>query len=110
MGTRITSGIERGSPIQIEVDGRALQAYEGETIAAAMIASGITSFRHTAKHSSPRGIFCGMGVCFDCLMTVDGVPNVRSCITKVREGMKVRTQDEHAWGEHRDSLGEEHHG
>lgn len=89
---RIESGIERGEKFEIEVDGRGTTAYEGETVAAALMAAGITTLRHTARHNSPRGIFCGMGICFDCLMTVDGVPNVRTCVTYAQPGMKVQTQ------------------
>ncbi len=97
IGKRITSGVERERQIEIEVDGELVVAYDGESIAAALIASGRRTFRHTAKHGSPRGIFCGMGVCFDCLMTVDGVPNVRTCVTPARAGMKVQTQREEEW-------------
>ncbi len=96
-GKRIEAGIERGHQIEIEVDGETIAAYEGESIAAALLASGRRTFRHSAKLDAPRGLFCGMGVCFDCLMTVDGVRNVRTCVTPVQAGMKVQTQHEHAW-------------
>lgn len=79
-----------GSPISIEVDGEPVEAFEGESIAAALIASGRRILRYTPR-SSPRGLFCGMGACFDCLVEVDGDPSVRSCITPVRSGMKIRT-------------------
>lgn len=81
---------QRGRPIQIEVDGEPVQAFDGETIAAALIASGRKVFRHTSS-DRPRGIFCGMGACFDCVVQVDDDPSVRSCITPVRAGMKIRT-------------------
>ncbi len=96
-GKRITVGIERGRQVEIEVDGEAVVAYEGETIAAALIASGRTTLRHTSKNDAPRGIFCGMGVCFDCAMTVNGVANVRTCVTPVEAGMKIQTQRESQW-------------
>ncbi len=80
----------RGRPIEIEVDGEPVQAYEGESIAAALLASGRRVFRHTAG-GRPRGLFCGMGACFDCLVQVDDDPSVRSCVTQVRAGMKIRT-------------------
>jgi predicted molibdopterin-dependent oxidoreductase YjgC len=95
VGGRISTGIERGPQFDIEVDGRPVVAHEGETIAAALLASGIRTFRHTYKHDAPRGIFCGMGICFDCTMTVDGVPNVRTCVTPATPGMKVQTQRDH---------------
>ncbi len=91
---RITTGVERGPQLQIEVDGEPVTAYEGETIAAALAASGRRALRHTARNDAPRGIFCGMGVCFDCMMVVNGVPNVRTCVTRVEAGMKVETQRE----------------
>ncbi len=96
-GRRIAAGVERGPQIEIEVDGEQVAAYQGETIAAALIASGRQVFRRTARHDSPRGIFCGMGICFDCLMTVNGVRNVRTCVTPVEPGMKVETQRESQW-------------
>lgn len=98
---RIAQGLERGRPIEIELDGEKVGCFEGETIAAALIASGRRTLRHSQKHDAPRGIFCGMGICFECLMTVDGVPNVRSCVTYVKPGMKVETQHEAAWKEGR---------
>ncbi len=77
--------------VEITVDGRLIQAFEWETIAAAMMANGIRVFRQT-EHGGPRGIFCAVGRCSDCLMVVDGVPNVRVCVTPVRRGMHVETQ------------------
>lgn len=87
---RVVKLFQRGSPIQILVDGDLVQAFEGETIAAALLASGHRVLRHTTK-GSPRGIFCGMGACFECLVEVDGDPSVQSCVTLVRPGMQVRT-------------------
>ena len=95
---RIQTGVERGRQFEIEVDGRPVVAYEGETIAAALLASGIEVFRHTHRLDAPRSLFCGMGICFECLMTVDGVPNVRTCVTQAEPGMKVQSQRESLWG------------
>jgi D-hydroxyproline dehydrogenase subunit gamma len=95
-GRRISSGVERGAEFQMVVDGRTVVAYEGETIAAALVASGVTTLRH-GPDGSPRGLFCGMGICFECLMTVDGVPNVRVCVTAAAPGMRVETQHEELW-------------
>ena len=91
---RITEGIRRGRQIEIDVDGRRVSAYEGETIAAALLASSICTLRHTAISGAPRGIFCGMGVCFDCTMTVNGIPNVRTCVTLVEPEMQIQTPRE----------------
>jgi len=78
--------------IAILVDGRKISAYEGEPIAASLAAIGIRVLRYTSKNKEPRGIFCAIGQCTDCVMTVDEVPNVRTCITPVKEGMRVETQ------------------
>lgn len=77
--------------IEIEVDGEKIRAIEGEPIAAALIASGRCVFRYTERFSEPRGIFCAIGGCTDCLMEVNGRPNVRSCVTSAEPGMKIRT-------------------
>jgi predicted molibdopterin-dependent oxidoreductase YjgC len=86
--------VERGEQITIYVDEQPIEAYLGETIAAAMIAAGIRQFRHTKKNGDPRGIYCGMGVCYECLVNVDGTHNVRACMTPVADGMKVDTRSE----------------
>lgn len=82
--------VERGSAVTISVDGVPLPAYPGETIAGALLASGRRAWRHT-RHGQPRGLFCGIGLCFDCLVTVNGTPNVRACLTPVAAGMVVQT-------------------
>ena len=88
---RLISNIERGQAIQLLVDGQPIPAYEGETVAAALLAAGRRAFRRTVPGGEPRGIFCGIGVCFDCLVTVDGAQTVRACVTPVRDGMQVTT-------------------
>jgi predicted molibdopterin-dependent oxidoreductase YjgC len=72
----------------IEVDGQLIPARHGQTIAAALMASGRRVFRYT-RNGAPRGLFCGMGVCFDCLVTVDDGVEKRACITPVRPGMRI---------------------
>ena len=84
--------LERGPLVTILLEGEPVEAFEGETVAAVLLARGEIATRRTAG-GEPRGIFCGMGVCFDCLMVVDGVPNTRACMTWVREGLDVRFQD-----------------
>lgn len=86
------TGITRGAPISIIVDGQPLQAYEGETVAAALMAAGTRRLRTTSLRGEPRGLYCGMGVCFDCVMTIDGRPNVRTCQMPVASGMQIQTQ------------------
>ena len=80
---------EVGRLVSISVDGMEIQAVEGEPIAAALLAQGLRVFRRTPRLYEPRGIFCGIGRCTDCIMTVDGVPNVRTCVTPVRAGMVI---------------------
>ena len=77
--------------VTLVVDGREVHALEGETIASALYASGIKVHRTTAKFGEARGIFCNKGRCTDCIMKVDGRPNVRTCVTTVIEGMIVET-------------------
>ena len=84
--------VEERPVVHITVDGAPIEAREGDTIAAALLANGSRTFRHTARSHEPRGLFCGIGQCIDCVMEVDGRPNVKTCITRVREGMTIRTQ------------------
>lgn len=88
MGTRIMEHPILGEPkkgklVHFTYDGQKLQGYEGEPIAAALKAAGIMIHRYTKKEHTPRGIFCAIGRCTDCVMVVDGVPNVRTCVTIV---------------------------
>ncbi len=81
--------VRRGEAIELLVDGEVIPAYVGETIAAALTAAGRRVFRHASRTGAPRGVFCGIGVCFECLVTVEGMGQVRSCMVAVRPGMKV---------------------
>lgn len=83
---------EKGRAVIFKFNGRELEGYEGEPIAAALKANGLMVHRYTKKEHKPRGIFCAIGRCTDCVMVVDGVPNVRTCITPLKEGMDVKTQ------------------
>ena len=73
-------------------DGKMLTGYEGEPIAVALRAAGVMAHRYTAKKQEPRGVFCAIGRCTDCVMEVNGKPNERTCITPLEEGMVVETQ------------------
>ena len=77
--------------VHIYVDGKIITAREGEPIAAALIAAGFSTFRLTAEGAG-RSLYCGIGQCNDCIMTVNGIPNVRTCVTPVEEGMQIETQ------------------
>lgn len=77
---------------QIDVDGHRVSFRDGQTVGAALLAAGIASWRTARLHGHPRGIFCGIGVCFDCLVVIDGHPNQRACLVRATPGMRVRTQ------------------
>jgi len=83
---------ERGRALTIFVDGVATPARDGEAVAAALLAAGHAACRTTAVSGAPRGPYCLMGVCFDCLVMIDGVANQQGCMTPVRDGMRVETQ------------------
>jgi len=83
---------EKGPKVTFTFDGQQLEGYEGEPIAAALHAAGIRTLSHSHVKKRPRGFFCAIGACSSCLMTVDGVPNVRVCVEKLRAGMRVETQ------------------
>lgn len=78
--------------ISFTFDGRQIEGQEGETIAAALHAAGIRIMRESGHLHRPRGLFCNIGNCSSCLMVVDGEPNVRVCVERLREGMVVETQ------------------
>lgn len=92
---------EKGQLVSFMFDGKEMRGYEGEPVAAALRAEGVLKHRETARLHKPRGIFCAIGRCTDCVMVVDGVPNTRTCITPLKAGMKVETQygcsDKKSW-------------
>jgi predicted molibdopterin-dependent oxidoreductase YjgC len=73
-------------------DGRDIEAEAGQSIAAALLASGIRSWRTTRIDGAPRGLFCGIGACFDCLVEVNGTPGVRACLVEAQDGDQVAAQ------------------
>lgn len=83
---------EKGKEINFTFDGKEMLGFEGEPISIALRASGVKIHRYTRKHASPRGVFCSIGRCTDCVMVVNREPNVRTCITPLVEGMVVETQ------------------
>ena len=83
---------EERNTVSFTFDGRLFTGLEGEPIAAALKAAGVMTHRYTAKTHQPRGVFCAIGRCTDCVMTVDGKPNVRTCVTPLEAGMRVQTQ------------------
>ena len=83
---------EHGKEVSFSFDGKELKGFEGEPIAVALTANGVRVFRVSPLMKRPRGFFCAIGKCSSCFMTVDGVPNVRTCVTPLEAGMKVETQ------------------
>ncbi len=77
--------------VRFSFDGAAMDAPRGMTIGAALLAHGVTSWRLTRADARPRGLFCGIGVCFDCLVDVGDERAVRACLMPVRDGDEVRT-------------------
>ena len=84
---------EERKTVEFTFDGKTLTGLEGEPIAMALKANGVLIHRYTKKEHKPRGLFCAIGRCTDCVMVVDGKPNIRTCVTPLKEGMEVRTQD-----------------
>ncbi|MFJ1866212.1 (2Fe-2S)-binding protein [Streptomyces sp. NPDC101733] len=85
-----------GSPAAtypITFDGRELPAQEGQSVAAVLWAAGILAWRTTREGGAPRGVFCGIGACHDCLVTVNGHPGRRACLVPARPGDTVTTQE-----------------
>ena len=80
------------SPVEITIDGRRAIVDGNDSVAAALFAAGHLACRVTPVSGAARGPYCMMGVCFDCLVTIDGVPNQQACLTNVRQGMNVESQ------------------
>ena len=83
---------EKGKSVEFTFDGKPMEGFEGEPVAAALRAEGVMIHRYTSKKEEPRGVFCAIGRCTDCVMVVDGKRNTRTCVTPLREGMVVETQ------------------
>lgn len=79
-----------GERVTVIVDGRAVRVDEGTTVAAALLNAGVTAFRHSVTGEA-RAPLCGMGICFECRVTIDGVEHCRSCQTLCADGMRVTT-------------------
>jgi sarcosine oxidase subunit alpha len=84
--------LEAGAVVRLTVDGKSVEARAGDTVAAALLAAGIEHCRTTPVSGAPRAPYCMMGVCFDCLVTIDGVANRQGCLVDARDGMSIATQ------------------
>jgi NADH dehydrogenase/NADH:ubiquinone oxidoreductase subunit G len=85
--------IKRKEKVKFSVNGKEISAYKGETLLAALVAAGYKGTKKSPLRHEPRGALCGMGVCFECIVTVNDEPNIRSCMTEVEENMKVEIDD-----------------
>ena len=83
---------ERGEKVVFFFNGQEMEGYESETIAAALHAAGVKELAKSPNLHRPRGLFCAIGNCSSCLMLVDGQPNIRVCVEKVRPGIRVESQ------------------
>jgi len=89
-------------PITLSFDGGPIPAFVGDSVGAALARAGVRSWRTTRRTGRPRGLFCGIGICHDCLLTVDGSPNQRACLVPAVDGMELRSG---TWAEHGGSGG-----
>lgn len=90
---RSRPGIRPPSTVHFRFNGGQLSARAGEPIAAALLANGIRTIRRQLQSGEPRGLYCGIGHCFECIANVDGVPGYRTCLTPVVDGMEVTSTD-----------------
>jgi predicted molibdopterin-dependent oxidoreductase YjgC len=88
----ILETFEKGNKIQFTFDGQPMEGFEDEPIAIALRSNGVLIHRYTTRQNEPRGMFCAIGRCTDCIMVVDGKPNIRTCVESLKAGMKVETQ------------------
>ena len=78
--------------IEFTFDGENIDAITGQSVAAALLSADQRILRKTRFNNTERGVFCGIGVCFDCLVVIDGITNQRACLIEAKPGMKVQTQ------------------
>lgn len=88
----ILGKFEKGRKVRFTFDGKPMEGFEGEPVAVALRSHGVMVHRYTTKRNDARGVFCAIGRCTDCIMVVNGVLNVRTCVEPLREGMVVETQ------------------
>lgn len=85
--------IKRKETVTLSVNGKKVQAYKGETILAALLAAGYKRLKKSPANHDPRSALCGMGVCFECIVTVNGIPNTRSCMIEVGNNMEIEIDE-----------------
>ncbi len=85
------AGPRRGESFGVSLDGAEVTAYDGDSVAAVLMREGHVSWRLTRHGNRPRGLFCGIGACQDCVVTVDGVDGVRACVAPATPGAEIRS-------------------
>ncbi len=88
---RVKGGVERGEAFEFRFDGDVVTAFPGETVAGALLAAGRRGLRRTARLGMARGFYCGMGLCWECRVVIDGRPAQRACMVEARPGMRVES-------------------
>jgi D-hydroxyproline dehydrogenase subunit gamma len=86
------SQFQRGEPFGLTVNGHTVTAYSGESLATVLLAAGVRTFQKSLDGKNRNRVYCGMGECMQCLVTVDGIPSCQACKTLARPGMRVETQ------------------
>jgi len=87
----ILGNLEKRAAVTFQFDDQLIQGYEGETIAASLLANGVRTLRYHESSGSPRGIYCNIGHCFECRVSVDGIDGIRACLTPIASGMRVKS-------------------
>lgn len=88
----ILGNLEEGKSVEIYFNGQRYEALEGDTVASALLASGVRTLRHHEGKGTPRGIYCNIGHCFECRVTVNGKNTVRACMTRVEDKMQIESE------------------
>lgn len=91
----ILGKLEEQNTCTFQFDGNSYEAYENESIAAALLANGIRTLRVHEESGSPRGIYCNIGHCMECRVMVNGQPNIRACLTPVQKGIIIDSGKQH---------------
>ena len=92
MFKRMNNAIISSKTVRLTIDGKEIVASQADTVAAAMLVSGFTYTRITSAEEKQRAPYCMMGICFDCMVEINGIPNQRACQILVQEGMRVKIQ------------------
>jgi predicted molibdopterin-dependent oxidoreductase YjgC len=92
MFERIDERIDGGAALRLDFEGRTIEARAGDSVAAALLAAGVLATRRTAVSGAPRGPYCMMGVCFECVVEIDGVGGRQACLVPAADGMRIRRE------------------